>query len=670
MSIRFRFALLLLGTATAPANAQLESIFINSFEIDRHCGSASTFPCDRVPPEFQDLADPQVWNIDGETGVLFRRTTARERRINNWKPGTFLLGRSGLRDTAAGARRAHVLVPLGDEKLAEIDLVRIAVNADVQFYEREVTGAPDDRIVNAREVLATIYEYVQRDFDPENPAPIDGVWARATAGTDGGVLFHRHGGWLRVRRRRAPTPGWDLDDIQAPPGANEPQPVDVSLVELLTLGDVGVAYFDACDNDFAAAGCGWLCDASSGIPCDDNPHLDPPAPAHCSDGVNNDNDAGTDTGDEECQGQPEWGDDDHPSFVRRSWESGKSFALFAEGRLCTHYAATWKQRMTRLGWDTEVLVNHAIPFNGLTGGEMRLRYRAAGCWIFPSLEEANDCADDDTGCPGAYPYGGAGSSASSYYSNVWDDVDHGTGFGLNDALHMAQTVYWGGSNADTNKPLDCSASEGSGCCGAALSGGGVNTIGASVIQYEISTGGCNVAHAPVTSAHEFGHNAGLNHDEANGFMEDIRQEQLELVQCQSQPARRLPGDLGLPAAVWISILRLKSEKRTTRTSVLVKPSSGDTMPTSLTGAGNGFESLNSTRSTQRRPGSWRGRRGARDLRRNETGQRRTEPRRSGVRPARASQGHGQRRYRTHHDVFALSPIRSNAPTNPRARCCR
>ena len=204
-------------------------------------------------------------------------------------------------------------------------------------------------------------------------------------------------------------------------------------------------------------------------------------------------------------------------FQVASGNQASPWSSWAKADSARNTPGNWIQRLTRVGWDSEALVNGARSFTGLSGDEMALRYLAGGCWVFESLDAANECADGQ-GCPGGYPYENAGSTASSYYNNVWDDVHHGMFHGLNDAVHVAQTIYWGGTQAQNSRPINCSALEGSGCCGASVYPAPAGSQGASVVQYEISTGGCNAAHAPVTSAHEFGHNAGLDHDDAWGFM--------------------------------------------------------------------------------------------------------------------------------------------------------
>ncbi|HYP08712.1 MAG TPA: hypothetical protein VER03_20935, partial [Bryobacteraceae bacterium] len=212
-------------------------------------------------------------------------------------------------------------------------------------------------------------------------------------------------------------------------------------------------------------------------------------------------------------------------------ESGKSFALFGEGRFCTQYATAeynhdgsvkgngnWIHRLTAMGWKSEALLNAAIGFQGVLPREKQFRYRAGACWVFPSPAAAADCNMNGAQCLTGYPYADSGPASSGYYNKVWDDVHHAMFVGLKDALHFAQVVHWGG----TDMGLSCEAGEAV-CCGAALSpqvdwpGG----RGASVVQYEYSagSGSCSIASSGLTSAHEFGHGSGIeNHNNTQNFM--------------------------------------------------------------------------------------------------------------------------------------------------------
>lgn len=178
----------------------------------------------------------------------------------------------------------------------------------------------------------------------------------------------------------------------------------------------------------------------------------------------------------------------------------------------------WIQRLTAIGWKAESLVHSAVGFQPVFGGEKRIRFRAGSCWVFPSVEAATECNQNGNSCLGGYPYAEAGSDPTLLLSKAWDDVAHATTVGLTDALHMAQVVHFGGSDAPFS---ECAAEESGGCCGVSFSGNVVpGWWGASANQYNYSAGAatCNVAGAGVVGAHEFGHQFGLDHNNLQSFM--------------------------------------------------------------------------------------------------------------------------------------------------------
>lgn len=515
-----RRALTILGAlliAAPTANAGLaDRVFVSGFEgVGTHCGRADTFPCDRVISDFVDREDPETWTVDPDTGVQYRRATANELSANGWRPGTFVMDGSSLNPAADGRERVNLVVPLEDNHSVPIAFDLLRSSEGLEFMRRDYEPGTIDGILVSELITPTQHEYVQVDFDRADPRPSRGVWARMLAGEDGGVYAT---GLLEGREFEVDgnSHAWQIDVVAPDGDVSPPSNHELVKVSLLGLGTYGEAQFNQCAG---GGGCDWLCDASAGVPCDDNPHADPSPPSHCSDGTDNDGDGTNNSGDEECKDRPEWGDDVHPGFPKRLWESGKSMVLMGEGRFCTHYAGSWIQRLTRMGWDSEALMNASRSFTGLTGGEMALRFLGAGCWIFDSLDQANDCRVNGNDCPSGYPYASAGSTASNYYNNVWDDVHQGTLYGWTHAQHLAQTVYWGGTNASNGSVMSCSGTEGSGCCGATVYPGSNPQRGASVVQYEISSGGCNAAKAHASSAHEIGHTYGMDHDDAHGYMD-------------------------------------------------------------------------------------------------------------------------------------------------------
>jgi hypothetical protein len=82
--------------------------------------------------------------------------------------------------------------------------------------------------------------------------------------------------------------------------------------------------------------------------------------------------------------------------------------------------------------------------------------------------------------------------------------------GLNDAIEMAQTVFYGGGDGPA---FGLYGSDGAPVCGTAIWGGPAGTLGASVARYDCPGAG-------VVSAHEMGHSSGLDHNDTQSFMHD------------------------------------------------------------------------------------------------------------------------------------------------------
>jgi hypothetical protein len=486
------------------------------------CDTREGLPCDRTPPHLANRADPVRWSRAGRgpDGILFRRATRKELEANVWPVGSFLIDGRAAFEATRGAGKVTLVVPLDDARTQEVVFEASARVNDLEFIERSADpDATYPGAVRTRILTPTLYEYFNEGFNPLRPKPVSGAWGTMIAGDDGG--FFATGLAAGFEFEAGGPGGWTVDDIPAP-GGLAPNPANLIMVRLLSLGTHGTSQYNACQGPFGSPACDWLCAELPGVPCGRNPHLGPPPAKHCIDGGDNDGDGKTDSGDEDCQKQTEYGDNLHPGNPIRDWESGKSYALFGEGRFCTRYAnavgsaGNWIQRLTAVGWKAEALINDAIGFQGVLPREKQVRYRGGACWVFPSPEAAAACNANGSQCLNEYPYANSGASSSQYYGRVWNDVHHAMSWGLKDALHMAQVVHWGG----TEVALSCAQGQ-MVCCGAAMPPGvSPGSLGSSVVQYEYSAGAfqCSIASAGLSSAHEFGHTVGLDHNNLTSFM--------------------------------------------------------------------------------------------------------------------------------------------------------
>ncbi|MBI1358032.1 MAG: hypothetical protein GC160_27175 [Acidobacteria bacterium] len=488
---------------------------ISDWSFGTPCDSEKGLPCDRTPTHLVGLPDPSGWSVVGRGAnkAYYRRATQRELRANGWAPGAYLVAGNGPVNAARGLDQATLYVPVADSNVIPIVFKLDERVEDMEFFERiGVPGSPDGAVVSRR-INPVMFEYFNQGFDPKRRGPVNKGWARMVSGSEGGLFASGLADGFEFEMD-GPNGGWNIDKLPAP-GGFAPNRDDIVKVQVLSLGTFGGTQYQACSGAFASPACDWFCTEISGVPCTNNPHIGPAATHHCADGGDNDVDGTTDVSDKECAAQAGWGDDVHPGFPKRHWESGKSFGLFGDGRFCTAYATaeysasgsivtsgSWYHRLTAMGWQAEALLNESIGFQGVTGREKQFRYRVGGCWVFPSVPAATACAADGTQCLSGYPYANSGQGGAGYYSKVWDDVHHATYVGLNDALHYAQAVYWHGSGSDTSM-LTCD-SDGEPCCGQSIIGASGGLAGASVADYSCGNAG-------VSSAHEMGHSSGLDH---------------------------------------------------------------------------------------------------------------------------------------------------------------
>jgi hypothetical protein len=490
-----------------------EDIIINNTQM---CESDCTLPCSRVPDSMIGIPDPSSWSIEPTSGLHYRRMTGEELRINNFSEPTWLIETSPafIANLKSGATPATpLIIPYSDTAAHPVQL-----------------GAPVDAIENitkiTREFIASsastygklvssttnpvIYEYMPDGFTYGDTEIVQDAFFYLLAG-DGiygnGIVQGRE---ISVSGTNVPSI-WYIDpNITA--GDNEVDKSTLLAVTTFGIGEIGAHAWNHCQTFGFDTDCNWLC-SNVDVPCGDNPNLDPPT-THCSDGIDNDQDGHTDLGDEECVGKPAhcsfpdpelrsscWGTQKVPDY-KAQWESGKSFALFAEGQFCSSYPYNWTERLFSIARYGQELFNSARSLNSNfpVGGELSLRFMAAGCWIFPGttiedkLNAAIDC--NQYGNCGTfqdveqYPYANKGSLASGYYNNVWNDVHHAstysTSSGLRDVIHLAQTIYYHGK---ASFGLYCSGGSDSDeegtCCGARglKNFSDANLLGASVAQY-------------------------------------------------------------------------------------------------------------------------------------------------------------------------------------------
>ncbi len=492
-------------------------VTISGFETvtmvpDRNCEAECRTPCNRVDPAFANWTDPTIWSVDTATGIRFRRTTASERAANTWLRGTYLVEDSTLvAAAAAGGNTLNLRLPLTESTLQTVSLTRNGTTAYVSKISRKVVAGSLQSAVT----VPTVHTYVQSGINLTNPQPVNNAWLAGMTTNDGEILVEGSHNARRVRVD-GKNPGWTLTTIPVPSGQPPIVVPSVVAVRFEALGPYGIAAHNSCGQAYVDA-CTWMC-ANTGVPCGPNNDTIAPQP-ECSDGIDNDDDGvpgslQTDSGDTECKHDNKyWSCNAHPNHTHK-YESGESFAIMADGRFCTEMRANWFTTLTRIGWDAAQLVKQAAV--GPPEGEAR--YVAGGCWVFSSVAEAHACTTTGA-CPAwasAYPYKANSVSSSAWYTDSWADVAHGASHGLNQPLHQVVTLYYGFDGTSNNgvlniTNLECLGEEGAGCCGA-MQSSSCSTVGASVVAYRSFGDSCSAGLTYSSTAHELGHNVGLEHD--------------------------------------------------------------------------------------------------------------------------------------------------------------
>lgn len=502
---------------TSLANVQAMGVTVTGFETitvnsSARCKAECRLPCSDVDPAFLGLADPTIWSVDGVTGVRFRRSTAAERAANYWLAGTYLVEDTALvNGGATGSSSLNVHLPISDSQVQRVQMTKTGSTAYVAKIERRVTATE----LQVSVTKPTINTYLQVGFNTQDPKPVSNAWIDLLTTSDGEILVEGAANGRRVKLAGS-NPGWTISSVQLPSGQPAIVTSKLVAVTVMPLGPFGAFAWSQCPGGQSPDACGWVC-LNTSVPCGPN---DADEPDHdCNNDFDDDQDGATDEADSECNHDDTFGCDEHGTHYHH-YESGESFALFADGRFCTGVEGTWFGELTKRGWEAEELLTEADNYGASASAHGEFRYLAGGCWVFDSVEDAHDCITTGS-CPAfaaSYPYKNAGTSSTNFYDNVWLDVGHGADHGLDDALHNAVALYYGfdGTYTNSNPNIEDMSCVGSECCGAAAAFPTCGELGASVAVYQARSdnlGGCIAETAFSGIAHEMGHTLGLGHED-------------------------------------------------------------------------------------------------------------------------------------------------------------
>ena len=257
----------------------------------------------------------------------------------------------------------------------------------------------------------------------------------------------------------------------------------------------GVGCSGAICENYCAAALPWEIEECGSACCSSGGSGGGGAPNQCDDGIDNDGVGGTDSADSDCNhtalcaGGP-------PHSHR--YESGFNYMFTAKASWCSTDTDPFGEMWARSGYTKQAFRagtgNAAFDTFKLTNDNVA-RPVAVKCWTFANPDDAIDC-DLNANCGpfhagSSHPYPFAQKSQSTeLYTAAVEDLHHSATVGLTKPISLIQVVV---NSFETES-------------GGAASGAANQPGRASVV---LSTS------ADSTSAHEFGHSAGLDHCNAD-----------------------------------------------------------------------------------------------------------------------------------------------------------
>ena len=134
---------LALGLPSMAAPADVDSLNADHDE-DLHSGDERRVSTEEeaLLQYYGALPDPEAWTQDSVTGLHYRRTTAEEHGLNEWRTSTFLIQAHDLSAAGTGADSVQLLLPIGDVAIPVT--FTLASAHEATFHPTPVThlGAP------------------------------------------------------------------------------------------------------------------------------------------------------------------------------------------------------------------------------------------------------------------------------------------------------------------------------------------------------------------------------------------------------------------------------------------------------------------------------------------------------------------------------------------------
>lgn len=438
---------------------------------------------DLIIDEFRNLPDPTHWSTARKgtnSVVLFRRATQSELDQNRWDPGTFLVQFDKPSSPTSSPLTLHV--PLGDDWSLPIDLVPAGSVRGPYAVENRVL--PEDRIatITGPTVMnnyVSSFEMVQDTSGPrrhlEEEIPRKDVIKDIGNGlmkltiVDSSMYGRGAVEGYEVEVMSMSST-WHVDSVIG--STDGPHTVDPSTLVKVSLKNVP----EPIRNTWADCDGLAICNSYCGY-----------------------------------LGGPFYGDseDDHPCSGGGSGGGGpslsndKNFGLFGDAPYCTYLGESWKAQMADLAY----VVQNSFRSEDLSLLPVQLRYGVISCWIFPSMQDAEDCDElggancaPFNGGAHVYPYAGANHQEEMYREYVGNDLAHAKSVGLPNLISTSNVIHRG--NLDDDAGL---------VCGVAIEGGGHEHSGRSVSSGGTMVGQCSAIWK--CASHEIGHTLGATHED-------------------------------------------------------------------------------------------------------------------------------------------------------------
>lgn len=194
------------------------------------------------------LPDPEAWSQDAASGLYYRRTTAEEHQLNEWRTSSFLVQARDMSAAGTGASNVQLLVPIGDTAIPVT--FTLESSHETTFHSTHVThlGAPPANPVphdGNEAVTMDVFVYETEATSDALPGKPTGTLRTTAAGGLFARVFVSH----LSAEVLGPEDWWHVSDVPAPDGGAVEGPLALVMVSpslpplsapAIPGGDVGI----------------------------------------------------------------------------------------------------------------------------------------------------------------------------------------------------------------------------------------------------------------------------------------------------------------------------------------------------------------------------------------------------------------------------------------------